>query len=730
MATREQDWDALREGEGRGSIRARQQAARTEAALFDRAAPTVTAGRFVVVERIGVGGMGVVYRAFDPELERIVALKVLDRAMRSDATRIQKEARALARLNHPNVVAVYEIGRDGAETFLAMEHVDGGSLADWCERHPTIDRVRTRRLLAMLRQAAAGLAAAHGTGIIHRDLKPGNILVGRDDRVRLADFGLATLSGRAPALADADHAEARTDGIAGTPAYMAPEQFEGDVGPKSDQFSLCVTFFEAISGRHPFEREGSRLVDSIRTGSPRPDRTMPRRLREALARGMSRDPAQRFDDLDQLLDALTDRRWPTAALAGVVGVASIAMLAADGEDDQPPCEVDEDLLGDAWTDARQQALERAFIEASGDDGKTAWIRVHHELSDAVDKWRQQNLDACVQSREREPALAERGQNALACSRRAALALRHVSEALLDADQRRVARATTASGVVSGLIDCENGEAPQSDRAFELASRLDEAIIAQALGEDDRLVELVTSVLEQTERGELPAIRASAHHYLVTHHRRIEDYAGVREHLEAGLFEAELADDADRVAQIWGDLATLAARQQDLDGAEFYLARAKRLQRQDRLSPARLAGLAMVEGQVFARQGQHDEAAEAFGRAVEACRASRPSSVLLGWALSDRAMSLHAAGDLEPALVAGEESETVMQAAAGEHHVDTAVIRARLGRLYLAADRPSDAQRALDQGLEILEEHPEFFALERTTARSARDRLAALEQSQR
>lgn len=124
----------------------------------------MTAGRFVVVEKIGAGGMGVVYRAFDPELERIVALEVLDRVLRSDATRIQKEARALARLNHPNVVAVYEIGRDGAETFLAMEHVDGGSLADWCERHPRGDATRTRRLVDMLRQAAQGLAAAHRTG--------------------------------------------------------------------------------------------------------------------------------------------------------------------------------------------------------------------------------------------------------------------------------------------------------------------------------------------------------------------------------------------------------------------------------------------------------------------------------------------------------------------------------------------------------------------------------------
>ena len=684
----------------------------------------MTAGRFVVIEKIGAGGMGVVYRAFDPELERIVALKVLDRVLRSDATRIQKEARALARLNHPNVVAVYEIGRDGAETFLAMEHVDGGSLADWCERHPKRDATRTRRLVDMLRQAAEGLTAAHRTGIVHRDLKPGNILVGPDDRVRLADFGLATLSGPAPALVDAARANddaARTDGIAGTPAYMAPEQFEGTVSPKSDQYSLCVTFFEAVTGRHPFERDGTSLVESIRTGHPRVDRSIPRRLRDVLARGMARDPVERYEDVDQLLDALRDRRWPAFAIAGVAGATVLAAVAAD-EEALPPCEVDEALLGDAWTDERQQALERAFVQADADGGKTAWIRVHHQLSEAVAKWRKQNLDACLQSREREPGLAERGRKALACSRRAARALHHVSDALLDADERRVARSTTASGVVRGLVDCRGDEGPQSERAFELASYLDEALIHQALGEADRMVERVQAVLDETQLGELPALRASAHTYLVTHYRSMEDYEREREHLDAALYEAELADDADRMGQIWGDLAKNAAREQDFESADFYLARARRLEQQGRLSPGRLAALAMVEGDLLSRQEKHSEAAEAFARAVEACRSSRPGSVLLAWALSDQAMSLHAAGSLQAALTVGEESETVMESAAGDHHVDTAVMRARLGRLYAAAGRDADAQRALGQALEILDEHPEFFALERTTAQAALEQL--------
>jgi len=706
--------------DARGSIRARGQAARTEAALFDRPVPPVTAGRFIVIEKIGAGGMGVVYRAFDPELERVVALKVLDRVLRSDATRIQKEARALARLNHPNVVAVYEIGRDGAETFLAMEHVQGGSLRDWCERNPEMSGARTRTLWDMLRQAARGLAAAHRTGIVHRDLKPGNILVGRDDRVRIADFGLATLSGPAPALVDAaplDDDDARTDGVAGTPAYMAPEQFEGDVGPKSDQFSLCVTFFEAISGRHPFERKGASLMESIRSGQPRIERTIPGRLRDVLLRGMARDPSARFDDLDQLLDASRDRRWPRAALIGAVGVTALAVVASES-DRPPPCEVDETLLGNAWTIERQQALELAFLNASPKDGRTAWIRVHHQLSQAVAKWREQNLDACLQSRETEPGLAERGRRALTCSRRAARALVHVSDALLDADQRRVARSATASGVVIGLVDCDEDQGPQSERALELASHLDRAIVHQTLGEYEQLIDNAQRVLDETEPGELPALRATAHAYLATHYGSKEDYTREREHLDASLLEAELADDADRIAQLWGSLARSVAREQQFELAEFYLSRGRALELQGRLSPGRLAALAIIKGELLSRQGKYAEAADAYARAVEACRETRPGSVLLAWALSDHAMALHAAGSVDAALAVAEESETVMQASAGEHHADTAVMRARLGRLYLAAKRPLDAHRALAQALEILDARPDLFALEADKARQA------------
>ncbi len=293
-------------------------------------------GRYVVEEIVGAGAMGMVYRCFDPELRRVVAIKLLDEGCPIDG----REGEALAKLAHPNVVAVHDVGRFGERVFIAMEHVEGVSLSEWL-------LVRTRPWQEIARafvQAARGLAAAHAAGIVHRDFKPSNVLIGRDGRVRVADFGLASMDSAGSASA------------AGTPAYMAPEQRAGRASARSDQFSFCVAMCEALCGRRPAIGSSPRLPDSSR-------RSILKSLRAILEQGLSSDPDRRLPDMDFVADAIEralardGRRGPGWLVAPFLGLLVLAGLGWRWTGDEPsagePISMrDRALIARAWSQAR------------------------------------------------------------------------------------------------------------------------------------------------------------------------------------------------------------------------------------------------------------------------------------------------------------------------------------------------------------------------------------------
>ena len=282
----------------------------------ERLAAAPSLGRFAVLEMAGEGAMGVVYAAFDRTLNRRVALKVL----RGEANRghmrerARREALAMARVNHPNVAAIYEVGEAEGRLFFAMEFVAGPTLKDWLGDG---SRGWSERL-AMLCGAGRGLAAAHASGLVHRDFKPHNVLIGEDGRPRVIDFGPA----RDPALSEAPlpvHPPAEADeplqsaltragDVMGTPAYMAPEVADGaSATPLSDQFAFCVATFEAIYGQPPFSRDSLLMMrHAIATGAldvPMASPVPPSVL-AALQRGLAAEPDARWPSLDALLDVL------------------------------------------------------------------------------------------------------------------------------------------------------------------------------------------------------------------------------------------------------------------------------------------------------------------------------------------------------------------------------------------------------------------------------------------
>ncbi|MBL9016839.1 MAG: serine/threonine protein kinase [Myxococcales bacterium] len=296
-------------------------------------------GRYTIVERLGAGAMGVVYRAEDKELGRSVALKQLHRPDAALTGRLIREARSMAQVNHPNVVAVYDVGVADDITYIAMELVTGESLRAWQQQRSV------HEILEAYLAAGRGLAAAHDAGLIHRDFKPDNVLVGKDGRVRVTDFGLAAIrasedlsaSGAAidRAARSIDDINLTTSGsVLGTPAYMAPEQFTGgNVDARTDQFNFCVSLYEALYGARPFEgKTFEELADNVCEGRVRAAPSTTRisgALRAIMLRGLSAKPGDRYPTMTHLLEELgRDRAKPWRRTA--IAAASIAGVLALG----------------------------------------------------------------------------------------------------------------------------------------------------------------------------------------------------------------------------------------------------------------------------------------------------------------------------------------------------------------------------------------------------------------
>lgn len=317
-----------------------------EAALDDGVPQQL--GRFQLLERLGAGGMGVVYRARDPQLDRDVALKLLSTRHGHSPERIEQlisEARAMAQISHPNVLGIFEVEAGGPYPFIVLELVAGGTLREWLET----SKPSREQVLEAFSQAGTGLLAAHRAGLVHRDFKPDNVLCDEDGRVRVTDFGLAsTVPSQAPeplaeqSSADLDTTRLTHSGvIVGTPAYMAPEQYRGTtVDARADQFAFCVALHEALCGARPFPgRNVSEVRKRVLAGEAEIHAAkLSPRLRAVLKRGLSREPEARFDTLAPILEemrappaAKPRALGPIIAVALGVGVAAIAFASTTRE---------------------------------------------------------------------------------------------------------------------------------------------------------------------------------------------------------------------------------------------------------------------------------------------------------------------------------------------------------------------------------------------------------------
>ena len=463
-------------------------------------APGEALGRYVVLGTLGRGGMGVVLRAYDPRLQREVALKRL----RSDvletgaAERMVREGQAMAQLAHPNVVAVYDVEWLESTVLLAMELVRGRTLRQWLrDRSPPPPRV-----IEVFVQAGRGLAAAHAAGLVHRDFKPANVLVGDDGRVRVTDFGLARLLGEPPSADDSPGASSHrvqvlmTEGgaVMGTPAYMAPEQHFGeDADAKADQYAFCVALWEALRGARPFSGDPQALAAAKARGAPPWPRELPvaRRVVEAMLRGLSPDPKHRWPSMDALLAELDRdparqrlRRITTGAVV-VAAMATVGAAVSWWSRGAAVCEGAALHLAELWDDARRAQVEASLRATGVGYAEVTRAEVIRRLDAYARDWARMHTEACEATAVRHEQSAAVLDLRMQCLQHRRDALAAAVEVLVGADASVAEGAIGMVAELPGLGGCADVDAlqaavpPPDDPA--LAEAVDEARRALARG---------------------------------------------------------------------------------------------------------------------------------------------------------------------------------------------------------------------------------------------------------
>ncbi len=377
-------------------------------------------GRYLVLGALGAGGMGVVYSAYDPELDRKVAIKLLRTDVAGEDAgqarrRLLREAQAMARLQHPQVIAVYDVGTIKSQVFIAMELVEGGTLSSWlkAKQRPL------QEILDVYTLAGRGLAAAHAAGLVHRDFKPDNVLVGKDGQVRVTDFGLARSVNQndehSQMLQASDPVMGEQITLAGTPRYMAPEQYSGDpVEQRTDQFSFCVALYEAVYGVAPFAGDtiGSRGFNVVRGRivSPPADARVPAWIQKVLLRGLSVRPESRYSNMDTLLAALNRDRggvpklWLATIAVVVLALGVNLVYHMRKEDREALCRGSESKLKGIWDEPRKQELKTHLLGTGKPYAADCWQRIEQVIDQYTRDWVKMRTAACMATmRGQQPA---------------------------------------------------------------------------------------------------------------------------------------------------------------------------------------------------------------------------------------------------------------------------------------------------------------------------------------
>ncbi|MDI1442433.1 serine/threonine-protein kinase [Polyangium sp. 6x1] len=660
------------------------------------------AERYEACERIAQGGMGVVFRARDVELDREVALKIVrpDEWVKGHevSAQVRQEARAMARLTHPNVVRVYDVGTFGEQLFLAMEYVDGLTFDAWLSAAPrSVDDI-----LAACVEAGRGLDAAHRVGLVHRDVKPQNIMCSRDGRVLVTDFGLAR-----------SHASGgeRTQ-IAGTPAYMAPEQHQGRrTTPATDQFAFCVLVYEALFGVRPFAGETwPEIAEAVLAGrvtTPPHARHVSSRVRRALLRGLSVAPEARWPSMPALLAQLAPRRrrWPVPVVVTAAGAAAVLAAVAWSGDPAPTCDGGEALLAPVWNPVQRERV-RESLASGGKPFVATATRAIEELDAYAAAWRQRHQRSC-QATARGEQSARLLDLKAGCLERRLIALRAAVDVLAGPatdDTREHAVEIVAE--LPALADCDD---PQASRPLPpTATPVVEAVAhGEALHASGRFhdgLAIAGPAAASARAIDDPQLLGQA----LYARGRLEVGAGRLADGEATLREviplAAMAHDDRLAAQVWIALARVVGRERAEHGRGLELGAAAqaaitRVGVNRRLEAELSYTLGLIYGDMDKRAEaeEHQQRALALWRAEVGDRDYRVGQVLnaLGWLHKE-------AGEYAEAVPYLTQALSTLEHALGPEHPMIAVPLINLGSVKKSTVAYDEAQALFERALAIRE----------------------------
>ena len=661
-------------------------------------------GRYVILDLVGEGGMGVVYAAYDPELDRKLALKLLRASSGSRAarrkTRLIREAQAMARLSHRNVITVHDVGSIEDRVFVAMEFIEGGSVGEWIKEPRPWQKV-----VEIFVEAGEGLAAAHRAGLVHRDFKPDNVMLAERGRVVVTDFGLARAADGSEASGDSDPSDTKAGklsttvtaagAIMGTPAYMAPEQHDARrVDARSDQFAFAVALYECLYGERPFPGDDvASLAYHVTSGNVRaapPRSPVPTWVRNVLLRALSVDPSLRYATMEALLsDLVADRtvrpRWG-GVLIGVGAAAAIGVGAGFLLDpEETPC-----AGGSIRVDAvlGRAALDRARVGFIGTELPYAteqWPAVEAALKRYGETWDAAYVRVCEATR----LHAEQ------------------SQLLLDVRMECLTHRLDDAAALVALLG--QGDPAAVEHGLEAAQSLPPPSACETTGVAGGGAPLP----EPDVAAEVEALRPQLARVAAL------ERAGVfTVGLEAArnlVLEAEEIDYPPLQAEAYLRLASLqrAAKRWDVAERNYKeaLTRALRGRADDVASEASVALVGVV-----ARDAARASEAEGWAAVADALlERTQSEPAVRAELLTRRAQLLEATGRLEEARPQWSEAILLLSGAYGEDDVRVADASAGLGRLQFRLGEPAAARPLLERALELTEynvgiDHPKTAEL--------------------
>ena len=680
-------------------------------------------GRYLIVARVGAGGVGEVYAAYDPVLDRRVALKVLRTAGGESATAdshrhasLVREAKALASLSHPNVVTVHDVGQEDERTFIAMELVEGRDLAKWCRERPNRP---WRETLRMFVDAGRGLSAAHSKNILHRDFKPANVLVGNDDWVRVSDFGLARLvSPEDPPTLDTLELDAETmdtsvsvgGRMVGTPYYMAPEQIDGETTVRSDVYAFCLALHDAIYGVRAFEAatlmELAVLKSKGAPQAPADTRGVPASVRSAIERGLSPSAADRWESMAALLEVLehamrpgTRAAWPWVLGVGAVGAVAFASKAEPDE----ACTGSTAALETVWNDARSDAVTRGLIASESRLAEATAERIQPNLDAYGEAWTSAHTTVCEATQRGEQSEALLDARML-CLQRQLLDFDAAVGVLENADATVVERASQVVGALPRAKRCVSTtgdgqeDSPEANAVrVELAqikARISGGLYKEADERSAALVETLESLDAPRLQSEVLLVRGNAQLKMGQIEPSVET-------LERAAFSALESGNAD--AQLSAAILLI-----NVEGRRA--ARPEAGKRWARFAEAALgpaggdarqrAQIASNLGSVYTELGDHREAESQMRTALEFADQADASDEQRAGILDNLGTTLRRVGKFEEALAAHEDALALREGVLGPDHPVLARTLTNTAAAYIELAKFEEADSRYERALDI------------------------------